>query len=426
MKYISFVFLFAFHFLPAQIIQDGSIYSRFGLGELHEQGHVQGQSMGHSGVATGSAYYLSLNNPASLASQAITRFATGYDFQGNILKDGQKQSHLLNGRFSSLQFAFPIKERKLSLGFSYQPFSRVEYHVEHTDSIRATTSAPRVDYVVSYEGSGGLQGFETALGYKINDALSVGAGVRLYNGSIEHLQRTGYAPSDYAETLVTQRTSLHGVAPKLGLILQPKLKDANQQLSFGFTATLPADLSGKRLRLLGESVGADTLGTVSSVNTQLPLQLLGGLMYRSNDKWLFSADARFDKWEDFSSNVAFGGYTAGATGAKFHNRLKIGGGFEYKPAGRNRFAPYREQIAYRLGFFTDSGYFEPVTGNRLQTLALTGGFGLPTRSPVNSIDLGFEVGTRGSTQNGLVQNMFYKVNLNLNFGERWFVRPKIQ
>lgn len=425
MKYLFLILLGFSGTLSAQIIQDGSIYSRFGVGDLQEQGSLQGQSMGHSGTAMGSAYTLSLGNPASLAHQAITRFSTGYQFQGNILKDTQQSSHLLNGNLSSIQFAFPILERKLSVGFAYQPFSQVQYHVEHSDSIRATATEPRIDYVVSYEGSGGLQAFEAAVGFKPHPTLSLGAGVRLYNGNIENLQRTAYTPSSYTETLVTQRTALHGVAPRFGLLFQPKLKQSEKLLSLGLSATLPATLSGKRLRLLGETVDADTLGTVISADTKIPMQLSGGLMYRSNDKWLFSVDARLEEWSQFSSEVPYGGYTTSGT-AKLHDRLKLGGGFEYKPAGRNRFAPYRQQIAYRLGFYTDSGYFEPESGKKLQTLALTGGFGLPTRSAVSSIDLGFEVGTRGNTNNNFVLNRFYKVHLNLNFGERWFVRPKLQ
>ena len=40
-------------------------------------------------------------------------------------------------------------------------------------------------------------------------------------------------------------------------------------------------------------------------------------------------------------------------------------------------------------------------------------------------DLGFEVGTRGSTENGLVRDVFARGSFTLNFGERWFIRRRI-
>ena len=57
-------------------------------------------------------------------------------------------------------------------------------------------------------------------------------------------------------------------------------------------------------------------------------------------------------------------------------------------------------------------------------LALTGGLSVPNRLTGARFDLGFELGTRGSTEGVLVRDTFLKGTLTVNFGERWFVRRR--
>ena len=60
----------------------------------------------------------------------------------------------------------------------------------------------------------------------------------------------------------------------------------------------------------------------------------------------------------------------------------------------------------------------------MSTYAVTGGVSVPNRLTGSRIDLGFEVGTRGSTEGVLVRDTFVKGTFTLNFGERWFVRRR--
>ena len=91
-------------------------------------------------------------------------------------------------------------------------------------------------------------------------------------------------------------------------------------------------------------------------------------------------------------------------------------------AGRAR-ATGAGRPAYRLGGYAERGLYAPG-GEDVTTYALTGGLSFPNRITGSRIDLGLEVGTRGSTEGVLVRDTFVKGSLVLNFGERWFVRRR--
>ncbi len=68
----------------------------------------------------------------------------------------------------------------------------------------------------------------------------------------------------------------------------------------------------------------------------------------------------------------------------------------------------------------------PVEGIDINTLALTGGLSLPAFTPGTRLDINVEVGTRGTTDQNLVRDVFYGVSATLNIGERWFVKRKLR
>jgi len=59
-------------------------------------------------------------------------------------------------------------------------------------------------------------------------------------------------------------------------------------------------------------------------------------------------------------------------------------------------------------------------------MAVTGGLSLPSLFPGTHLDLNVEVGTRGTTDQDLVRDLFYGVSATLSIGERWFVRRKLR
>ena len=66
----------------AQSQTDGSIYSRFGLGQREFYNSPRAQAMGGGGLALRSVNFTNHANPASLSDQVFTRFAGGLTFEG--------------------------------------------------------------------------------------------------------------------------------------------------------------------------------------------------------------------------------------------------------------------------------------------------------------------------------------------------------
>mgnify|MGYP001800764315 FL=1 len=53
------------------------------------------------------------------------------------------------------------------------------------------------------------------------------------------------------------------------------------------------------------------------------------------------------------------------------------------------------------------------------------GLSLPALIPTASFDLNLEVGQRGDAEGLLVRDTFLKASATINFGERWFLRRRI-
>ncbi|HEX8385468.1 MAG TPA: hypothetical protein VF576_04750, partial [Rubricoccaceae bacterium] len=119
-----------------------------------------------------------------------------------------------------------------------------------------------------------------------------------------------------------------------------------------------------------------------------------------------------------------GGYDEATELDELQDRFRVGGGVEVLPAGRSRNAGFLARTSYRLGAYGERGLYAP-SGESVSTMALTGGVSVPNRLSGARFDLGFEVGTRGSTEGALVRDVFARGSLTLNFGERWFVRRRI-
>lgn len=439
MKYRILFFLFtwfiALNATNAQLSSDGSVYSRYGLGELNHFQSSQSQAMGGAGVALGMPNYLSASNPANWSNQVFTHFSANYRFQGNRLKDSAENTNTLSsGGVDNVQFGFPLKSQKVGVAFTYQPFSRVGYRVEQTGSLPASLGQTEEKYVVSYEGAGGIQQLDGGIGFALGKNVRLGASLRAYSGIIESIQRTQFEDENFIPSTNSDVTRIFGVAGNLGALYQKNFgKDNIKMFALGATITTPASLTLRKARTLGDENVVDTLGVLLNGTGTMPGLFSLGVAYRSNEKTTFVADARLDQWSKFESTLAFGGYVpasscpvnADCTFSSFKDTWRISGGIEHLPSGRNFRAPYMQRVAYRFGFYTQPSYFTPRTDIQLNRFAITGGMSFPTRRAFNSIDLNFELGSQGTTEQKLVKDTFFKTTLSLNFADQWFQRFKI-
>ncbi|MEM1094451.1 MAG: hypothetical protein AAGJ10_07590 [Bacteroidota bacterium] len=411
--------------LLAQNAPNGSIYSRFGVGELQAFGSSQAQGMGQIGAAHFSNIYVNMANPGSWADQRLTRASASVNFVGIRAEDAQANtSRLGSGQLGSLQFGFPLYTQKLGVGIGYQPYSRVNHNVQQTATLQGDASVGDSEYLVNFEGSGGLQKVTAGLGYRFNRMFSVGVSYDLLFGIMEDRQRTTFTTGGFTETSLSTSTQLSGSTATIGsLFTLTKIFRQDDAVTLGLAFTLPTSLTGERFSALGSDFARDTLGTAVRAEVDLPSRLLYGLSYVYNTKWTFSVEGLYEPWSNFESNVSFPGFAVNGD-QLFQDRTRFGAGFEFIPAPNEVFASFLEKARYRLGVYASTSYVTPTRGTDVNTLAITGGIGLPSLIPGTHLDINVEVGRRGVTDQNLVQDTFFSIGINANVGERWFFRPK--
>ncbi len=411
----------------AQNTGDGSIYSRFGLGEPRSYPSSQVQAMGGAATALRSFNYVNFANPATWSDQVLVHAAVGLLYQGVVATDASDQTSRLNaGSFQAFQFSFPILQQKLGAAVGFMPYSRVNYRVQQPDDFTTGGTDDTTAVAVRFEGTGGLQQIVGGLGYRLNDNLSVGASVDVVFGIIENQRRTNFLSGDYIDTNLSTVTQLVGVTGTFGALLSVDgLLGEQDGLMAGARVTLPTKLSSERVQTLGESLDRDTVSTRFEGTTELPLSAAFGLSYHPDARWLLAADVLYEPWSSFDSDLPYPGFTPGAENF-FQDRIRTSAGLEFLPAGDDLIASYLERVGYRIGFYYDQAYVVPLAGADLRTLAVTGGLSLPTLLSGTRIDLNVEVGTRGSTDQELVRDLFYRISANVNIGERWFVKRKLR
>ena len=409
----------------------GSIYSRYGLGERSDFSSSQGAMLGRTGVSVRTGVYNDLNNPALWADQSVTTFSVSGGVTGVRSVDGvtPDASRATSGDLFGLQFGVPILPGRLGATVGYRPYSRTNYRAATTGSVMSgdTDADSLISYQTNQEGAGGLQQIGGGLGLRLGQAIQVGASADVVFGSTEYLERTTFDGTGYEEVRRARATQYRGFTATLGLAATArKLARESDALTFGAALTLPTSLDGDRTETLGSSLDRDTLSTLQTGQATLPLVARAGVSYLSGTGWLATVEGLYEPWSRFTSSLPVPGFDSAAANSvdQLRDRFRVGGGLEVVPARRERTASLLRRSAYRIGGYAERALYAP-TGSDLNTFALTGGVSLPTRLSGARFDLGVEVGTRGSTDGVLVRDTFVKGSATINFGERWFIRRRL-
>lgn len=419
----------------AQSNGQGTIYSRFGLGTLQQFSSPQSQALGGGGFALRSLNYNPDANPALWSDQVFTRLSAGASYQSLRASDANDNTSRLNsGTVQAVQFSFPLYEQKLGVGLSFKPYSRSNFEATLRDSVAVGPQGnTKADYRVNFRGSGGLHRVRGGLGYRVNEMLSVGASADFLFGIIESRRRTTWPNTQALQNaVVSDGVQLSGFSGTLGTHLA--LADVfaeNDAFSVGASVTLPATLTGERYRALDEDLARDTLSN-SRGEVDLPPTGRLGVSYQPSETWTLVADGLYAPWSSFSSTFSGGTDDASPVGFPIGgantltDRWRVSAGAETVPAGEDQLSGYFAQVAYRFGGYAEHLYVSPNQQTTLYEFGITAGVSLPTSLSGTRIDLSTVGGTRGTTSDSLVRDVFFGLSLHVNFGERWFHRRKLR
>ena len=170
---------------------------------------------------------------------------------------------------------------------------------------------------------------------------------------------------------------------------------------------------------VNSSSGSSTMldeETLESGYIVYPLRILSGFDYQYKNKWQVAGDYTFhqmSKYEEFRKDQGLNDYH------------KMNLGISWTPEEFGRF--WWQRNKYMLG-----GYFVKssidLKNTDINTYGVTLGSQLPfvtRRGSELVLGVALDMGIRGTENNGIIQEKFAKIRINIAFKEFWFMKRKI-
>ena len=397
-----------------------SPYSYFGIGENFEAVTVEQASMGGIGVAMKDYHHLNFTNPASNADLRAATYAIGGSLTFLTVKEqnASQTGNSTNLRYISL--GFPIG-KKAGLSVGLQPFSSVGYSL--LDDANA-------DDITLFTGEGGANKIYASFGMYAYKGLSIGAEAGFIFGNIENNilnQRANVALATKHE----ESFNVRGGQFKLGLQYKTELKN-KLQLSTGASFTMSTDLSAKGSEKMyslsfsgsGQEIPREELfNRTLDGNINVPLKSTYGFGLGKENKWYIGINQEFQS--ALGSNSVF---IANGASHKYDDSSKFAIGGYYIPK-INSISSYWDRVTYRAGLrFEDTGLLVKSTNNftAVKDFGINVGLGLPLPRQLSNVNVGFEYGQRGTTNNNLIKENYFNVRLSLSLNSiNWFQKKRI-
>jgi long-subunit fatty acid transport protein len=390
-----------------------SPYSFYGIGDVRFKGAVENRSMAGIAVEQDSIH-LNLENPASYASLKLTTFALGGTYYTTKMKTDSQSENARRTTFDYLAVGLPFG--KVGVGFGLLPYSSVGYKIATTSDVEGVNNR-------RLNGSGGMNKAFLGLGYRITPNLSIGADVQYNFGRIEtsSLEFIVGVPIGSREL---NTADLSGVNFNFGAMYQT---DINKKLKFfsSLNYKLESTLVSQNKRNIAavtytsgfdySPVDSDDEQT-SSMNLTLPSQLKIGAGIGESKKWLIGAQVAMGSIGNLENS-----YNT-ASNVSYEKSIKYSVGGYFIP-NYNSFTSYAKRIVYRAGLKYDKTGLM-VDSESINDMGLTLGIGLPITGSFSSINFGFELGKRGTTSAGLIQENYANLSIGLSLNDKWFVKRK--
>ncbi|AVR44327.1 hypothetical protein C7S20_03105 [Christiangramia fulva] len=413
-RFIVIVAFFSALFAEAQE-NVSSPYSYYGIGITNFKGTVANRSMGGLNIYNDSIH-INLMNPAAYGRLRLTNYAIGASHDRISLKSDVASD---NAKISSLDYlalGLPLGDG-LGIGVGLIPYTSVGYRiVDFQDN-----TASRL------YGRGGMNKVFLSAGYQINNHFSLGVDASYNFGNFQN-RRTVVRDGIQLGTRDINRSDIKGFNFNFGAEYRTDISE-DLELSFSGTYSPAIDLNSDNFRevstisfLNGSEIVVDKQEIdVENSNFTYPSRLIigGGIGKRNN--WFIGAEyvnVGASSYQDSFSFRNDGGQFEDAS------QFKIGG--FYIPEF-DSYTSYFKRVVYRAGFrYEGTGLI--VNDTSIKEFGISFGLGLPvglsSRDPFSNINLGFELGQRGTKDAGLIEENYLKLSIGLSLNDKWFTKRK--
>ncbi len=383
----------------------GSIYSRYAIGDLLSFSGTRSYALGGASIALLGGDFINLRNPAGMAAIPFTRFAGSFEFTNISSTAAEGSSRYGAGEFQGASMAIPIDTAEgIVLSLSATPYSVVRYSVSRHDTSMLATSDQE------YFGSGGLSTLSMGLSVSVLPDLHLGGSAAYYFGRTRQFASVTFLESSLTGVTVDRSTYYSGFGFTGGLIWE------HVGTRLGISAL--RDLTLGAIITTGTSLETDDQVTYTQPDSttsapgsfDLPGSFGIGAAYRSSARSLITGEVRVQNWSSARRNHA------GVPDLRNALHFAVG----YEMAGRPDMESYWPRVSVRAGAYYQSGYLR-LNGSDISEYGLTAGVGLPI-GPESKLDLGVQVGRRGTTTSGLQQDTFVRVSVGVSASEVWFMQ----
>lgn len=397
--------------------QTSSPYSSYGLGETKHKGTADVKALGGLGIA-GDSINVNLLNPASYSKIKLTSFVVGgttsfTEIQNNNISDKSKRTSL-----DYLLVSIPFK--KIGITFGLMPYSSVGYKTK--SNLTELDGSERFKTKI---GSGNINKFFTGFAYTLNKNLSIGIDFGYHFGTTENdFTESLYSPiilqysSKERNTSKTNGYSINTgiqyskkISPKLNLLTsftfspETKFKNTNERV----IATVTYSNSGSEASFDVSDVVTTKIDMIN------PAKFSFGAGIGEAKKWLIGTDITFINNKKLVNRFDQG------SAASFENSTRIAVGGYFVPK-YDSFSNYLNRIVYRAGFrYENTGLV--INNTSINDYGMNFGLGLPVG--LSRINLGLEVGKKGTTSNNLVEENYFNLSIGLSLNDIWFKKRKI-
>jgi hypothetical protein len=155
----------------------------------------------------------------------------------------------------------------------------------------------------------------------------------------------------------------------------------------------------------------------------LPNKLGFGLSYGYDDKVLITAEYITQDWS--GTEIAVSSFKTGK-----YESYRMGIDYNPAPLKIKTREPYYKRMHYRIGGYYTNSYLNHNTTN-ITDMGLSAGIGLPWKNARKvftgtTFNIGYQFGTRGTTDNGLIKETYHMVTVGFTLYDFWFLKPKYE
>ncbi|WP_024479001.1 membrane protein [Cellulophaga baltica] len=400
--------------------QNGTVspYSYFGLGDTRNSGTVDNQMMGGISMV-GDSIHINLKNPAAYSKLMLTTYAAGISYNNIGLKTSDASQSTSVTNLDYLSIGVPLG-KGFGMGFGLMPFTSVGYDLE------TSTTVDDVTIINNYAGDGGLNRVYFSLGYQLLDDISIGATVNYNFGTINSTRVQTSSDAQYG-ALDRRETQVGGFDFNYSINYTPKISEKYTlytTIGVDTQINLNAENSqsiGSFSRVTGQEIEVVDVNLDAQARkfapVRIPTKTTLGVGIGEDLKWFLGAEYTFQELSTYRNDF----FEVDNLTYNDASGFAIGGYFvpEY-----NSFTSYYKRITYRAGLrLSQTGM--KVNNEDINDFGITFGTGLPLGRDISNLNIGFEIGKRGTKDAGLIKENYFKVNIGLSLNDRWFRKRKI-